>query len=118
MKLKSLSGNGDSKESIEIFLKKNPNTCFVVEYNHEIIGTIMGGNDGCRGHIYHLMIKPEHRRNGLGKKLLEKTEEALKKEGVGKIFLVAFKKNKIGNIFWKNNGYEIRNDLNYIDKII
>jgi len=99
-------------------LDKNPNTCFVVEYKNEIIGTIMAGNDGRRGHIYHLMVKPEHRRNGLGKKLLEKTEKALKKEGIRKIFLVAFKKNKTGNIFWENNGYEIRNDLNYRDKRI
>jgi len=113
-----LSGNDDSKESIEIFLKKNPNTCFVVKYKKEIIGTIMAGSDGRRGHIYHLMIKPEHRRNSLGRKLLEKTEKALKKEGIRKIFLVAFKKNKIGNIFWKNNGYEIRNDIKYRDKRI
>jgi len=113
-----LNKNDDSKESIEIFLKKNPNACFVAEYKKEIIGTIMAGSDGRRGHIYHLMVKPEHRRNGLGRKLLEKTEKALKKEGIRKIFLVAFKKNKTGNIFWKNNGYEIRNDLNYMDKII
>jgi len=64
------------------------------------------------------MVKLEHRKNGLGKKLLEKTEKVLKKEGIRKIFLVAFKKNKTGNIFWKNNGYEIRNDLNYRDKRI
>ena len=96
-----LSGNDDSKKSIKIFLEKNPNTCFVVENNTEINGTIMGGNDGRRGHIYHLMVKPEHRKKGLGKKLLEKTEKALKKEGIRKIFLVAFKKNKTGNIFGK-----------------
>ena len=113
-----LSGSDDSKKSIKIFLDKNPNTCFIVEYKNEIIGTIMAGNDGRRGHIYHLMVKPEHRRNGLGKKLMEKTEKALKKEGIRKIFLVAFKKNKTGNIFWENNGYEIRNDLNYRDKRI
>ena len=113
-----LSGNDDSKKSIKIFLEKNPNTCFVVEYKKEVIGTIMAGNDGRRGHIYHLMVKPEHRKNGLGKKLLEKTEKALKKEGVKKVFLVAFKKNKIGNIFWENNGYKTRNDLNYRDKRI
>jgi ribosomal protein S18 acetylase RimI-like enzyme len=111
-----LSGNDDSKKSIKIFLEKNPNTCFVAEYKKEIIGTIMSGNDGRRGHIYHLMVKPEHRKNGLGKKLLEKTEKALKKEGIRKIFLVAFKKNRTGNIFWENNGYKIRNDLNYRDK--
>jgi len=113
-----LSGNDDSKKSIKIFLEKNPNTCFVVEYKKEIIGTIMAGNDGRRGHIYHLTVKPEHRKKGLGKKLLDKTEKALKKNGIRKTFLVAFRKNKTGNIFWENNGYEIRNDLNYRDKII
>jgi len=49
---------------------------------------------------------------------LEKTEKALKKEGIRKIFLVAFKKNKTGNMFWENNGYKIRNDLIYRDKKI
>jgi len=113
-----LSGSDDSRKSIKIFLEKNPNTCFVIENKKEIIGTIMAGNDGRRGHIYHLMVKPEHRKNGLGKKLLEKTEKALKKEGVRKVFLVAFKNNKTGNIFWENNRYKTRNDLNYRDKII
>ena len=113
-----LSRNDDSRESIEIFLERNSNTCFVVECKKEIVGTIMAGNDGRRGHIYHLMVKPEHRKNSLGKKLLEKTEKALKKEGIRKIFLVVFKKNKIGNAFWTNNGYETRNDLNYRDKRI
>jgi ribosomal protein S18 acetylase RimI-like enzyme len=113
-----LSGNDDSKKSIKVFIEKNPNTCFVAEYNDEIIGTIMAGNDGRRGHIYHLMVKPEHRKNGLGKKLLEKTEKALKKEGIRKIFLAAFKKNKIGNMFWENNGYKTRKDLHYRDKRI
>jgi len=113
-----LSGNDDSKESIKAFLEKNPTTCFVVVCKNEIIGTIMAGNDGRRGHIYHLMVKPEHRKNGLGKKLLDKAEKALKKEGIRKIFLVAFKKNKIGNTFWENNGYEIRNDLTYRNKTI
>jgi ribosomal protein S18 acetylase RimI-like enzyme len=111
-----LSGNDDSKKSIKIFLEKNPNTCFVMVYNNkEIIGTIMAGNDGRRGHIYHLMVKPEHRKNGIGKKLLVKTEKALKKEGIRKIFITVFTKNKIGNNFWENNGYKIRKDLNYRD---
>jgi ribosomal protein S18 acetylase RimI-like enzyme len=114
-----LSGNDDSKKSIKIFLGKNPNTCFVAKNEiMEIIGTIMVGNDGRRGHIYHLMVKPEYRRNGIGKKLLEKTEKALKKDGIRKIFLVVFVKNRSGNNFWENNGYKTRKDLNYRDKRI
>jgi ribosomal protein S18 acetylase RimI-like enzyme len=113
-----ISDNDDSKKSIGKFLEKNPNTCFVAEYDKKIIGTIMGGSDGRRGHIYHLMVKPEHRKNGIGKKLLEKTEKALKKDGIRKTFLVTFKKNRIGNKFWRNNEYGLRKDLNYLDKIL
>jgi ribosomal protein S18 acetylase RimI-like enzyme len=113
-----LSGKDDSKKSIKIFLDKNPNTCFVAETDGKIIGTIMAGNDGRRGHIYHLMVKPEHRKKGIGKKLLEKVEKSLREEGIRKIFLVAFNVYKAGNRFWENNGYGIRKDLNYRDKKI
>ena len=113
-----LNGNDDSKKSIGKFIEKNPDTCFVAEYKKEIIGTIMAGNDGRRGHIYHLTVKHEHRKNGIGKKLLEKTEKALRKNGIRKIFLIVFKKNKIGNKFWTDNEYGIRKDLNYMDKIL
>jgi len=114
-----LNADDDSEESIKIFLEKNPNICFVAELDTgEIIGTIMAGNDGRRGHIYHLMVKNEYRKNGIGKKLLEKAENGLKEEGIRKIFLLVFKENEIGNEFWVNNGYKIREDLNYRDKII
>ena len=114
-----LSGSDDSKKSIKKFLDRNPDTCFIAELkNGEIIGTIMAGNDGRRGHIYHLMVKNEYRKNGIGNKLLEKAENSLKKEGVKKIFLVVFKNNKTGNKFWGNNGYKTRKDLNYRDKIV
>ena len=113
-----LSGNDDSKKSIKIFLERNPNTCFIAKYNEDIIGTIMAGNDGRRGHIYHLMVKEEYRNNGLGKILLWNVEKSMKKEGIRKILLVVFKNNKNGNKFWDNNGYKIRKDLNYRDKRI
>ena len=114
-----LSVKDDSKKSIKLFLKKNQNTCFVARYkNKEIIGTIMAGNDGRRGHIYHLMVKPDHRKNGIGKKLFNKTEKSLRKEGIRKFFLVVFKENNLGNMFWEGNGYKTREDLSYRDKEI
>jgi ribosomal protein S18 acetylase RimI-like enzyme len=113
-----LSGNDDTRKSIKIFLEKNKNICFVAETDKQIIGTIMAGNDGRRGHIYHLMVKEEYRNNGIGKKLLENVEKALKREGIRKVFIVAFKRNKLGNNFWESNGYKARKDLNYRDKRI
>ena len=63
-----LSGSDDSKESIEKFITKNPDICFIAKNeNDEIIGTIMAGDDGRRGHIYHLMVKPENRKDEYGR---------------------------------------------------
>ena len=107
----------DSRRSIKKFIEKNPNTCFVAENNNEIIGTVMGGNDGRRGIIYHLMVKPEHRKNGIGKKLLDKAENGLRKEGINRIYLFVHRENKIGNRFWKNNDYIIRDFLIFRTRI-
>lgn len=98
----------DSKKRIKIFLERNPNSCFAAECDNKIIGTILGANDGRRGIIYHLMVKPEYRKNGIAKKLLEKVEKRLKKDGIRRIYLFVLKKNKIGNKFWEDNGYVIR----------
>ena len=111
-----LSGSDDSKESIMKFIEKNPDTCFIAKNYDGIIGTIMAGNDGRRGHIYHLMVKPEYRKQGIGKKLLDKVEEGLRKEGITKSFLVVFRDNDIGNGFWEEVGYKTREDLFYKDK--
>jgi len=111
-----LSGSDDSKESIAKFLEKNHDFCFIAKNDNELIGTIMAGSDGRRGHIYHLMVKPECRKQGTGRKLLEKAEEGLRKEGITKAFLVVFKENDIGNGFWEEAGYKTREDLCYRDR--
>jgi N-acetylglutamate synthase-like GNAT family acetyltransferase len=38
------------------------------------------------------MVKSEHKKRGVGMKLLEKMEKDLKKEGMRKVFLVVFRK--------------------------
>jgi len=108
----------DSRKNIKKFLEKNPNTCFIVKDNEEIIGTIMGGNDGRRGLIYHLFIKSCYREKGIGQKLLEKTEKGFRKEGIGKIYLLVMKKNTAGNIFWDKNEYKFDEKAHFRSKRI
>jgi hypothetical protein len=38
---------------------------------------------------------------------------ALKEEGISKVTIIAFRKNDVGNLFWKELGWDMREDLNY-----
>ena len=44
-----LNNLDDSKDGIEKFLKRNPDTCYIAVEKDEIIGVIMVGSDGRRG---------------------------------------------------------------------
>ena len=119
----SCSGMGlnnldDSKEGIQKFLERNPETCFVAESDNKIIGVIMTGNDGRRGYIYHTAVCPDYRKQGIARKLVETAMTALKECGINKVALVAFERNQDGNHFWKKLGFTVRNDLIYRNQTI
>ena len=113
-----LNNLDDSKEGIERFLNRNPETCFVAEDDDKIIGAIIVGNDGRRGYIYHTAVCPDNRRQGIATKLVNKAMCALRSLGINKTALVVFSKNTDGNAFWEKNGFTSRDDLIYRNKSI
>ena len=113
-----LNNLDDSEEGIAKFLKRNPSTCFVAEQEGKIIGVILAGHDGRRGFIYHTTVNQEYRKQGIGKELADHALDALEKEGSHKVALVVFDRNQLGNAFWENQGFTIRNDLVYRNKSI
>ena len=113
-----LNNLDDTKTGINIFLQRNPNTCFVATFHNEIIGTIISGHDGRRGYIYHTAVSEKFRKKGIGQKLVTSSLSALKTEGINKVALVIFSKNKLGNLFWEKIGFRKREDLIYRDKTI
>lgn len=115
-----LNNIDDSKEGIAKFLKRNPSTCFVAEEidTERIVGAIITGNDGRRGYIYHACCDINVRRFGIGTNLVDAALNALKKEGISKVALVVFEKNKSGNDFWEHLGFTLRADLNYRNKAL
>ena len=112
-----LNNLDDSREGIEKFLKRNPDTCFVAE-NPEVVGVILAGNDGRRGYIYHTAVHPDHRQQGIATALVAHAEHAMTALGINKIALVVFDRNDTGNAFWEKQGYTVRNDLVYRNKAL
>ena len=105
----------DSREGVTRFLLRNPGGSVVAELDGEIIGAILCGHDGRRGCLYHVCVHPDHRKQGIGKTMVVFAMEALKKEQINKVCLIAFTRNDIGNAFWKEIGWTKREDLNYYD---
>ena len=113
-----LNDKDDSCEGIDKYLKRNPSTSFVATCDGKAVGVILCGHDGRRGIIQHACVSPDYRRLGIGNRLVELALEALKKEGINKVLLVAFKKNEGGNAFWEAQGFTLREDLNYRNKAL
>ena len=106
----------DSREGVERFLLRNPSTSVVaVSGDGEIVGGILCGHDGRRGCLYHVCVREDYRRMGIGKAMVVYCMNALKAERINKVSLIAFTKNDIGNAFWNCIGWTKRLDLNYYD---
>ena len=113
---RALNPVDDSREGIERYLKRNPDTCFAALSDGKIIGVILTGHDGRRAIIHHMCVHPDHRRMGIAGKLVKEAEQALQKEGIQKIFGLVFKDNDTANAFWESQGYSLRTNLNYRNK--
>jgi ribosomal protein S18 acetylase RimI-like enzyme len=108
----------DSKEGIEKYLMRNPNTCFVAEKDGDIIGVILSGHDGRRGYIYHTAVDRENCRQGVGAALVNAVIAALNREGITRSALLIFTNNDKGGAFWEKQGFTVRNDIDYRDRVI
>ncbi len=105
----------DSEEGIARFLERNPSTSVVAEADGKIVGAILCGHDGRRGCLYHVCVHEDYRKHGIGKAMAVFCMKALQAERINKVSLIAFRRNEIGNAFWKSVGWTFRDDLNYYD---
>ena len=113
---RALNPVDDTREGIGRYLKRNPDTCFAAVKDEQIIGVILTGHDGRRGIIHHMCVHPDFRRMGIAARLVSAAEEALKKEGIQKVFGLVFIDNEPANAFWEKQGYSLRTNLNYRNK--
>ena len=117
---RSLPGLGlsgaDKEDQIHHFLEMNPDTCFVAVDQGRLIGTVLGGNDGRRGYIYHLAVAPAFQRSGLGRELVLRCLNALKNAGLQKCHIFVIADNEEGKKFWDRIGWVRRDDILVMSK--
>jgi ribosomal protein S18 acetylase RimI-like enzyme len=102
-----LLGVGDDEEGILRYLKRNPAMSLVALDGEILVGAILCGHDGRRGFLSHLTIRPDLRKEGIGKQLMTAAFSALKREGIEMALGIVLKSNKSGLAFTAKLGRNI-----------
>ena len=99
-------------------MNRNKTTCVVAVCDNKIVGSILCGHDGREACFYHVCVKEDMRNHGIATKMVNNIIIKLKKLGINKVRLVAFKENKLGNDFWKDIGFAQNTNLNIYEKVL
>jgi ribosomal protein S18 acetylase RimI-like enzyme len=105
-------GPGDDAEGLRTFLLRNPGLSpLALSSSGVVIAAAMCGHDGRRGTIYHLAVHPDHRGQGLGRKLVGFCLAQLAAQGIRRCNVLVFAENLTGQSFWKHLGWTRKDAL-------
>jgi putative acetyltransferase len=104
-------GESDTPQAVTKFLAHNPGFSFVTRSGAVLVGTVLCGHDGRRGYVHHLAVDPEHRRQGIGRRLLARSLARLHEAGIAKCHAFVFQSNPCAELFWAPAGWTLREDL-------
>jgi len=108
----------DIEGSFTSFLEKNSAHCFVArEPGGFVSGSVMAGNDGRRGYVYHLAVAEKQQDQGTGRLLMEAVEESLRSVGIEKAHLFIYADNPAIS-FYERIGWHRRTDIEVMSKVL
>ena len=100
----------DEEPGIARYLRRNRGLCFVALADGKVVGTVLCGHDGRRAILRHLAVLREHRRRGIGRRLVGVALAALAAEGIRKCNLYVLDDNPEGLRYWQRLGFQLLDD--------
>jgi ribosomal protein S18 acetylase RimI-like enzyme len=96
----------DTRDAVKVLLGCDPDAVIVAEHAGELIGSVIAGWDGWRGHLYRLAVRPAWRRRGVGSALLGAAEEKFRALGAARADAIVLDGNDLGQRLWRAKGYD------------
>jgi ribosomal protein S18 acetylase RimI-like enzyme len=96
----------DNKPSVESFWKANKDLFLVAEVDGQVVGTVMGFHSGNFTLVYHLAVKPEFQRRGIGSRLLNEILKRLKARGARFAFVINHTSHRDALPFYFKQGFK------------
>jgi len=95
----------DPNEDIARKCRAAPELFLVGAADGQIIATVMAGYEGHRGWINYLAVAPGHRREGIGRRMMQAAEDELRALGCPKVNLLVRSSNRTVQEFYRSLGY-------------
>lgn len=100
-----VAGANDPEADID-FCIGQPNADIIVgEQDGALVATSMVGHDGHRGWIYYLAVAPSLQKSGLGRRMVQASEDWLRAHGAPKSQLMIRETNVAVEAFYHRLGY-------------
>lgn len=96
----------DDPDGLRDLLERDPEAFLLAEIDGELVGTIVAGWDGWRGHLYRIAVAPTHRRRGIARVLLDAAEQRFARLGSRRVDAIVLDDNPLAHGFWTATGYE------------
>jgi ribosomal protein S18 acetylase RimI-like enzyme len=96
----------DDVDSIRLLMDHDPSALIVAVEGGRIIGSVIAGWDGWRGSIYRLAVAPDHRRSGLGRRLLDAAEARIAALGGVRLQAIVVETDSRATAFWRASGWQ------------
>lgn len=107
----------ESKESIEKQMEAFPEFFIGAFHRKKLIGVVIGSYDGrMKGWINRLAVKPEYRRTGIAKRLIDLLEKALERQGAVVLCALIEAPNEESLGLFQRMGYTLHDDILYVSK--
>jgi ribosomal protein S18 acetylase RimI-like enzyme len=98
-------GPGDSAQHVRQAIENPAAQLIVAEAGQDIVGTLLGTFDGWRGNMYRLVVHPDRRREGIGRRLVKRIEQFFAEQGARRVTVLIEADRPWAVAFWSAVGY-------------
>ena len=89
-------------EDIQRLVQQYPDQLLIARARGQLVGAVIAGWDGWRGHLHHLAVRPEARRRGVARALVEDAERRLAEQGAPRVSVLSERSNEEANAFYQS----------------
>ncbi len=95
----------ENRKNLKHKIERDPESILLAIQNNKIIGCVFIVEDGWNAFIWRLSVRKKYRRQGIGKMLMQKAEEIIKKRGIKESSIFVDTKNEHLKQWYKKQGY-------------